>query len=261
MVPGATLPDFSFPIFLILFAGGFFSGLVDSIAGGGGLISVPVLLSVGLPPHFALGTNKLQSSFGSLIASLNYTRGGLVKIREVAFGILFTAIGAAVGTFTIQLISKEILQYLIPFMLLVILIFSLFFKEMGLRDTQAKMHARLFFVLFGLLLGFYDGFFGPGTGNFWLIAYVLLLGFNLKKANAYTKWVNFTSNIVALVIFAIGGKVLWLPGLIMAAGQFCGAFLGSHMVLRSGVKFIRFFFLIVTGATILRLLYTTFFQG
>jgi uncharacterized membrane protein YfcA len=253
------MPELTIPTILILFAGGLLAGFVDSIAGGGGIISVPVLLSVGLPPHFALGTNKLQSSFGSFTAALNYTRSGLVKFKEVLFGILFTAIGAAIGTLTIQQLPQDILQYIIPIMLLAIFLFMLFSKELGMYDQTARWKPRLFFVVFGLTLGFYDGFFGPGTGNFWMLAYVLLLGFNLKKATAYTKWVNFTSNIVALTFFAIGGKILVVPGLIMAVGQFSGAFLGSRLVVRSGTKFIRVFFLIVTGATIIRLVYTSFF--
>lgn len=255
-----SMVELTFPILLILFAGGWLAGFVDSIAGGGGIISVPVLLSVGLPPHFALGTNKFQSSFGSLTASLNYTKGGLVKFREVLWGILFTSIGAAIGTTVIQLLPQDLLQYIIPVMLLAVFLFMLFSKDLGLHDQQQKLQPRLFFLIFGFSLGFYDGFFGPGTGNFWMIAYVILLGFNLKKATAYTKWVNFTSNIVALVFFAIGGKILIIPGLIMAAGQLTGAFLGSRLVLQSGAKFIRIFFLIVTGATIIRLLYTTFFS-
>lgn len=254
------MPDLTFPIILILFAGGFMAGFVDSIAGGGGIISLPILLSVGIPPHFALGTNKLQSSFGSLTASINYLRGGLVKVKELIWGILFTAIGAAFGTISIQQLSQTLLQYLIPILLLVVFLIFLFSKNLGHADQQQKMKPNLFYFIFGLCVGFYDGFFGPGTGNFWMLAFVFLLGFNLKKATAHTKWVNFTSNIVALIFFAIGGKVMVIPGLVMATGQLSGAFLGSKLVLRSGVKFIRAFFLLVTAATIIRLLYTTFIQ-
>ena len=236
------------------------AGFVDSIAGGGGIISLPVLLSVGLPPHFALGTNKFQSSFGSLTASINYYRGGLVKLKDLGWGILFTAIGAATGTLMIQQLSQALLQYLIPVLLLVVFLIFLFSKNLGYKDQQEKIQPKIFYLIFGILIGFYDGFFGPGTGNFWMLAFVFLLGFNLKKATAHTKWVNFTSNIVALTFFAIGGKVLVLPGLVMAGGQLTGAFLGSKLVLKSGVKFIRAFFLLVTAATIIRLIYTTFFQ-
>ncbi len=254
------MPQLTIPLLIILFAGGFMAGFVDSIAGGGGIISLPILLSVGLPPHFALGTNKFQSSFGSLMASINYYRGGLVKVKELGWGIAFTAIGAASGTLMIQQLPQTLLQYLIPVLLLVVFLIVLFSKNLGAKDQQEKMRPRLFYLVFGLLIGFYDGFFGPGTGNFWMLAFVFLLGFNLKKATAHTKWMNFTSNIVALTFFALGGKVMVLPGLLMAAGQLSGAFLGSKLVLRSGVKFIRAFFLLVTAATIIRLIYTTFFQ-
>ena len=236
------------------------AGFVDSIAGGGGIISLPVLLSVGLPPHFALGTNKFQSSFGSLMASINYYRGGLVKVKKMGWGIFFTAIGATIGTLAIQQLSQDILQYLIPILLLIVFLIVLISKNLGMKDQVGKLNPNLFFLIFGLLLGFYDGFFGPGTGNFWMLAFVFLLGFNLKKATAHTKLVNFTSNIVSLIFFAIGGKILIIPGLAMAAGQLSGAFLGSKLVLRSGARFIRAFFLVVTAATIIRLIYTTFIQ-
>ncbi len=248
------------PILLILFAGGFMAGFVDSISGGGGIISVPILLAVGLPPHFALGTNKLQSSFGSLTSSINYYRGGLVKFKDLGKGILFTAIGASIGTLSIQKLSQAILEYLIPVLLLVVFLIVLFSKNLGMQDQREKIQPNLFYLLFGLLIGFYDGFFGPGTGNFWMLAFVFFLGYNLRKATAYTKWMNLTSNIIALTFFAIGGKVLLIPGLIMAGGQLSGAFLGSRLVLRSGGKFIRAFFLLVTAATILYLIYNSFFS-
>lgn len=257
---GASMPQFTLPILLILFAGGFMAGFVDSIAGGGGIISLPILLSVGLPPHYALGTNKFQSSFGSLMASINYYRGGLVQAKKLIPGIFFTAIGAASGTLAIQQLSQQLLQYLIPILLVIVFVIVLVSKNLGINDQVEKIKPNLFFLIFGLSLGFYDGFFGPGTGNFWMLAFVFLLGFNMKKATAHTKWVNFTSNIVALIFFAIGGKIMVIPGLAMAAGQLSGAFLGSKLVLRSGVKFIRAFFLVVTAATILRLIYTTFIQ-
>ncbi len=254
------MPELTFPIFFILFAGGLLAGFVDSIAGGGGLISVPVLLSIGLPPHLALGTNKLQSSFGSFTASINYTRGGLVKIKEITSGILFTAIGAAFGTLTIQQLSADILRSIIPVFLIAAFIFLLVTKNNGTYDQSSKIQPQFFYLLFGLLLGFYDGFFGPGTGSFWMLAFILLMGFNSKKATAHTKWLNFTSNIIALAFFAWQGNVLVIPGLIMAGGQFSGAFLGSRLVLRSGTKLIRFFLLLIIAATITQLLYTTYFS-
>mgnify|MGYP000947334009 CR=1 FL=1 len=170
------MPEISLTVLFFLFLGGLAAGFVDSIAGGGGLISMPVLLSVGLPPHFALGTNKLQSSFGSLMASINYYRGGLVNLKRLWMGLLFTAIGAAAGSFSVQYVSQKLLQILIPILLIVVFLVVLVFKKLGESDRQPVMAASLFYMIFGLLIGFYDGFFGPGTGNFWVLGFIFLLG-------------------------------------------------------------------------------------
>jgi len=243
---------------IFLWSGGFLAGFVDSIAGGG-IISLPVLLSVGIPPHQALGTNKLQSSFGSFTAAVNYTRKGLVDFKTILPGILFTAIGAGLGTIAIQLLSAAFLKHVIPLLLAAVFCYTLFSPDMGNRDSAPKMTARLFYLLIGLILGFYDGFFGPGTGSFWTLLFVLLLGLDLKKATAHTKITNFTSNFVALSVFIMGGKVLFLAGFIMGCGQMVGAYAGSRLVIRNGVGFVRVFFLTVVAVTVARLFYVTYF--
>lgn len=237
---------------------GFFAGFVDSIAGGGGLITVPVLLSVGIPPHLALGTNKLQSSFGSFTAALNYSRSGLVDFKRVLPGILFTACGAVIGTTTIQHLSGGFLSRFIPVMLLAVFLYFLFSPELGTVEKAAKIPDKLFYGIFGMLLGFYDGFFGPGTGSFWMVAFVLSLGLNLKGATAHTKIMNFTSNIVALIAFAFGDNVLFAAGIVMGFCQMLGAFIGSNLVIKRGVKFVRVFFLTVVALTIMKLIYSTY---
>jgi uncharacterized protein len=234
---------------------GFAAGFVDSIAGGGGLLTVPALLAAGLPPHLALGTNKLQSSFGSLTATLAYRHSGLVRVRRIWRGILFTALGAALGTATIQRMSADFLGLLIPLLLAAIFVYMLRQPRVGDEDRRARLAEGPFYLLAGLGIGFYDGFFGPGTGSFWTILMVLLLGYNLKKATAHTKVVNFTSNAVALATFAVGGHVVLLPGLLMGLGQMSGAYLGSRLVIRRHAGFIRGFFLCVVGVTILKLLW------
>ncbi len=245
--------DLGYGELILLFAGGALAGFVDSIAGGGGIITVPLFLSVGLPPHLALGTNKLQASFGSLTASLRYRRGGLVSFRTLIEGILFTLIGAILGTVAIQLISAAFLNLIIPFLLLAVFLYTLFSPRLGEIDVESRLDPKLFFLLFGLLLGFYDGFFGPGTGSFWTIALAAVAGYNLKRATATTKVMNFTSNIVSLSVFLIGGKVIFGLGLLMGGAQLMGAWLGTHMVITRGTRFIRFFFLIVVAATIINL--------
>lgn len=243
----------------IMAGAGFLAGFVDSIAGGGGIITVPVLLSLGLPPHLALGTNKFQSSFGSFTAAWRYYGKGLFTLKETWLGILFTLTGAAAGSMLIQLVDGGFLNKAIPLLLLAVFLYTLFSPDLGAADRQVSISRYLFYPLFGLLLGFYDGFFGPGTGSFWTIALVILMGMNLKKATGTTKMMNFTSNIVSLTVFLIGGKVIFLAGLVMGAGQMAGAWTGSHMVIRHGTKFIRVFFLIVVAATIARIIVKEFF--
>lgn len=241
-----------------LWLAGLFAGFVDSIAGGGGIISLPALLAAGMPPHLALGTNKLQGSFGSLTAAINYSRKGLVSFRGVFMGIAFTAFGALFGTVIVQVLSADFLSHVILILLVGVFVYTLCSPDLGRIDRRSLMRAPLFFGLAGMVLGFYDGFFGPGTGSFWTIALVLMLGLNLKKATAHTKIFNFTSNIVALVGFCIGGNVVFSAGLLMGGGQILGAFLGSRLVIQRGTGFVRVFFLVVVAVTIIKLAYDAY---
>lgn len=251
--------EFDIYWYIIFFVTGTFAGFVDSIAGGGGIITVPVLLASGLPPHLALGTNKLQSSFGSFTASMNYMHKGLVNLKDVLIGVLFTFIGAVLGTTSILFLNASFLEKFIPLMLIGIFLYTLFSPKMGENDRHEVMSENAFYLIFGIGIGFYDGFFGPGTGSFWTIAFVALLGLNLKSATARTKIMNFTSNIVSLAVFIIGGKVLWLIGILMGVGQVFGAYLGSTLVVKKEIKFVRVFFLVVVGITILKLVYSSYF--
>jgi len=240
-------------LFWLFLAGGF-AGFVDAIAGGGGIIALPALLAAGIPPHQALATNKLQGSFGSLTAAVNYSRKGMMRPRELMLGVLFTLVGAAVGTLLVQYFPANALESMIVVMLVLIFLYTLFSPELGKIEKHAVMGKSYFYLLFGLLLGFYDGFFGPGTGSFWTMALILMLGLDLKQATAQTKLFNFTSNVVSLGLFIYAGLVIWMIGLVMGVGQILGAYIGSTMVSRKEVKFIRVFFLIVVGATILKIL-------
>ncbi len=169
-------------------------------------------------------------------------------------GILYTLTGSVLGTVTVQQIDPGILNVVIPFLLLAIALYMLITPSLGSIEARPRMHRPAFYLLAGLFLGFYDGFFGPGVGSFWAVALVLGLGFDLRRATGYTKVMNFTSNIFSFVVFAIGGNVLWLPGLVMAVGQIAGARLGSGMVIRKGATFIRPIFIAVVIVTTLKLL-------
>ena len=250
--------EFDLLSYAIFFVAAFLGGFIDAIAGGGGLITLPAIMAMSVPPHLALGTNKLQGVFGSFTATLNFTKKGLIDYKECFVGIVFTFIGALIGATLILFLNANFLKIIIPFLLIAIFIYTLFMPKIGESDRAAKMNERLFYVIFGLILGFYDGFFGPGAGSFWMFAMVALIGLNLKKAVAHTKALNFTSNIVALGVCIIGGQILWLVGFLMAVGQILGAYFGSNLVIKKEVKFIRTMFLIVVAATICKLLFDYF---
>ncbi len=244
--------------FGLLFLAALFAGWVDSIAGGGGMITLPSLLAVGLPPHLALGTNKLQSTFGSFTATVSHLRSGVISLREGAWGIVFNAIGAGLGAFVVQRVKSEWLETIIPFLLLGLVVYFIFSPRLGAIDTRAQMKSFVFYFVFGLGIGFYDGFFGPGTGSFWVMSFMVMLGYNLVKATGYTKLMNFTSNIVSLATFAIGGQVVLWVGLVMGIGQMIGAYIGSHLVITRGVKFVRPILIFVVLLTVAKLLYANF---
>jgi uncharacterized membrane protein YfcA len=234
----------------VALAAGIAAGLVDSIAGGGGMITVPILLALGLPPHLALGTNKLQSSFGSATAALRYRGHGLVRFRDVWFGVLMTALGAAAGTGAVQVLDQHLLARIVPVLLCAVFLYFLFMPMPRAHTQHVPMPRALFFALCGVTIGFYDGFFGPGTGSFWAVALVSMAAMPLLQATAVTKVMNFTSNAMALLVFVLGGNVVWGLGLLMGVGEICGAWLGTHLAVRRGTRFIRMVLLLVVAATI-----------
>ena len=236
--------------YLCLTAAALAAGFVDSIAGGGGIVTLPALLAAGLPPHLALGTNKLQSSFGSLSAALRYRSAGLLDLGEVCPGIVATAIGAAAGAAAVGAVDAGFLRVLIPFLLIGIVVFLALRPGFGLAVSERRMGPVAFWIAAGLVLGFYDGFFGPGTGTFWAMALVGLAGQDMRSATAKTKATNFTSNLVSLGIFLAAGSVLLGLGLAMGAAQALGAALGSRLVLRRGAGFVRGALIAMSGCIV-----------
>ena len=225
--------------YVVLFLVALAAGFVDSIAGGGGLLTVPVLLHFGFPPQDTLGTNKLQACFGSGGAAWHFTRSGWVNWGECRWGVVFTAWGALTGALVVRAISPGFLRHVIPVLLVGIALFLMVRPRLGLGETSPRMRPAAFGMVFGSGIGFYDGFFGPGTGSFWAIAWVLVLGTSLVRATAHTKVMNFTSNLTALLVFLVGGNVHLEVGLVMGAGQLAGAQLGSRLVIRRGARFVR----------------------
>ena len=230
------------------------AGMIDAIAGGGGLLALPAILWAGLPPVQALATNKLQGSFGTFTASYNFIRRGEIDLRRLRIPIVMTFIGSVSGTLAVQRLGSDLLNHIVPALLIAFALYFLFSPRIGDQDAHHRISHGLFGLLIGFSLGFYDGFFGPGTGSFFAAAFVLLLGYNLRRATAGTKVLNFTSNIASLIFFALAGQVVWQVGLPMGLAQMAGAWIGSHLVIRHGTRLIRPLLVVVSLAISTKLL-------
>ncbi|PSW07259.1 TSUP family transporter [Photobacterium lipolyticum] len=246
--------DLSLEIITILFGVAALAGFIDAIAGGGGLLTVPALLAVGLSPAQALATNKLQGSFGSFSATLYFIRNGVVKFSEMRNGIICTFIGAALGAVLVQKIDASVLTAIIPLLLLGISFYFLLAPKSIAEPGESKLSENMFALTVGTSIGFYDGFFGPGAGSLFTICFVAIAKRGIIEATAKTKVLNFTSNIAALLFFIIGGLPVWEVGLLMAAGQFIGARSGAKIVVTKGQKLIRPLVVIVSMVMAIKLL-------
>lgn len=247
-------------LYVFLVVMGFLAGFIDAVAGGGGLISVPALAFTGMPMAFVLGTNKLQASIGTGIAVFKYYKDGLINFRTVYRGLLMGFTGACLGSITANYVPNQFMSYIVPFLMLGVFVFNLFNKSLGVKEGKKRMNELPFFSIFGFILGFYDAFFGPGVGNFWIMAIVFFLGYTFLNASGYAKVLNLKSNVFSLVIFIWFGKVNFIIGLIMACGQFIGGYVGAKMVILKGSKLVRPFFMTVVSINIIVLFYQLIFS-
>ena len=231
--------EFGFEILTLLFVVAIIAGWVDAIAGGGGLITIPILILAGLSPVSALATNKLQGSIGTLTASLYFIRKKTVNLKKMRLAILATFIGSVFGSWLLLQINTQHLIIMLPILLICMGLYFLFSPNINDEDRQEKIKVVSFALFVTPFLGFYDGFFGPGTGSFMALAFVMLLGYGLPKATANAKILNFVSNISSLSYFVIFGDVNWVAGFIMMFGQFIGAMLGARMILNNGSTLIK----------------------
>ncbi len=244
--------------YLLLALAGAAAGFIDAIAGGGGLISVPALLWAGLPPQIALGTNKLQSSCGTLLAVAHYTRAGLIAWRPLRPALAVTFLASACGAWAVAIMDPAMLRRIVPVLLIAVAIYTMLNRRLGERPRAARIGMAAFALIFGTLLGFYDGFFGPGVGSFWMLACVLTLGQELRAATGTTKAVNLASNLAALMAFAFAKCLRFDVGLAMIAGQLAGARLGSGLVIAHGSRVIRPLYIAVALTLALRLAWQAF---
>ncbi|GAB7081636.1 sulfite exporter TauE/SafE family protein [Megalodesulfovibrio paquesii] len=219
----------------------FVAGLVDSIAGGGGLLMLPALLLSGLPPQQALGTNKFAAMFGTMTALLNFIRNGKLLWRLAAVGAGFSIVGSILGTKCVLLLSQETTATAI-LMLLPVAALATFLPRKSTKSELHQFTAREQYVyvpLICLAIGLYDGFFGPGTGTFLILAMYLLVGMHLTNASALSKAFNLASNVGSFVTFALNGSVLYKIGLPIAIANLLGGYLGSTLAIRSGQRLIK----------------------
>ena len=228
--------------FLIVCPMLFLAGFVDSIAGGGGLISLPAYLLAGLPVHMAIGTNKFSSAFGTTLSTVRFIRQKLVIARfaipSVFFGFSGSAIGAKLSLLVSETVLKSLLLVVLPIAAFCVLNRRIFRPN---ESDNIKYDFKTFFVvmLSAFLVGIYDGLYGPGTGTFLIIAFSVFAKFSIKRANAHTKVINLSTNIAALVVFLLNGQVLIPLGIAAAVSNMLGNYAGSGLVMTKGVKIVK----------------------
>lgn len=244
------------PLVLLALAGvGMAAGFVDAIAGGGGLITIPVLVSVGMPPVAAFATNKLQSVVGTIIAAITYWRRGFIELRRVLLPMALGFGGGFLGAFAVKQIDTGLLNYLVPVALLAIAAYFAFAPRLTDADSHARLDAALFVPAMAALVGFYDGLFGPGTGSFLTMGFVALFGFGVTRAAGNTKAINLMTNLGALALFLPAGDVVLPVAAVMILGQIVGGYLGTRTGIRFGARLIKPLVVIISVALALRLLF------
>jgi hypothetical protein len=237
-------------IVVVLALAAFGAGTVDAIAGGGGLITVPALLAAGLPPHVALGTNKGQSVWGSGAAMVAFWRAGRIDAIQARFTFPLGLVGSLAGATLVLGISTDALRPIVIGMLIGAAVLLVVKKPTREVDVPTKPVVA---AMLALVIGAYDGFFGPGTGTFLIVGFVALCGRSLVDASADAKVVNFGSNLAAVLVFARDGAIVWEVALPMAVGQLLGGVLGARLAIRGGARVVRAVVLVVSGALIAKL--------
>lgn len=245
--------ELTFEAFSFLIVVAFLAGSIDALAGGGGLLTIPALLTAGVPPVAALATNKLQSCIGTGSAVLAFMRAGRVDLRAFALPALSAFLGSMLGATAVQHIDPSFLAAFVPLLLIAMGVYYLLSPNMSDSDRHARL-GRWGLAAVCAGIGFYDGFFGPGTGSFLTTALVALGGLGLVRAIANTKFLNFATNVAALLAMIAGGKVLWLLGLSMAAANVGGNQVGAWFAIRFGGWGVRPLLVIMSLALTVKLL-------
>ncbi len=249
--------DINIPSLIFLCAAGFLAAFVDSIAGGGGLISIPAYMFIGLPQVLVNGTNKFSASCGMIMSASKFIKNKKADMNVLKFAIPLTAIGAALGVSTALSIPDNILRSIVSVMIVIIGVYTYFSKSLGLAENfkgYTKKNTLMVCVL-ALLLGFYDGFFGPGTGAFLCFALISIYGFEFTKASGTARVLNLTSGLVSLTLYAFSGNVAYMYGIPVAIFAILGGKLGTQFALKNGAKFIKPIFIIMSILTAIKMVF------
>lgn len=234
----------------------FLAGLVDSIAGGGGLIALPAYLLTGLPPHTAIATNKLSSAIGTTVSTARLIRH--LDLPLAAVSVICALIGSALGSRLSLLASEQLIEYLLVPILIMVAYYVMRKKNLGSDSEESPLprcNMYLLSAISSLLIGCYDGFYGPGTGTFLLLIFTGLLKLNVLTASANMKAVNLASNIGSLTVFLLNGKVLFALGIPAALFSLAGHYVASGLVVKNGAKIVRPIILVVLGILFVKILF------
>ena len=237
----------------LLMAAAFVAGMIDAVAGGGGMITLPALLAAGVPPVLAIGTNKLQSTFGTGGAVFAFARKGHIDFRRFAIPAAASFVGSALGAYILTRIDSGFLAGFLPLLLVAMAIYYAVAPRMSDADRHGRARPAMLLAT-ALIIGCYDGFFGPGTGSFFTTALVAVFGFGLLRAVAHTKLLNFASNVAGLVVLMAGGHVLWITGFAMALASVAGGQGGADSAMRVGAGLARPLLIAVSLALTVKLL-------
>ena len=249
--------EFSFELIALLFAVAVIAGTIDTLAGGGGLITIPALMLSGMPPINALGTNKLQGCAGTGTATLLLLKKSRIKLRHIRPLILAAFLGSVAGTVAVHFVDQQYLTLAVPIVLTFIAGYFILYKPSRAIHLGKKIGSRKFKYAVIPGIGFYDGMFGPGTGSFFTLASVLCRRAKLVAATAVAKPLNFATNLSSLIVFAAYGNVVWHVGLVMMLGQFIGAWVGIHFLYRINPNKLRLLVVIVCIVMLARYLYSS----
>lgn len=246
--------ELSLTLFIALVIVAFIAGFISSIAGAGGIIVLPALLWAGLPPLNALATNKFQSVFGTLSSTINFFLKGHINLRALKSALCYAFIGSMLGTYLVHQISTDFLTLLMPYLLIVLALYMLFSPRLSDEDFPPRISESVFSPVIGGGIGIYGGFFGPGIGSFFAVAFASLRGYNLRKATASTKPLVLMVNATSMVIFLWGGHIIWGLAIAMAFSQVIGARLGSNLVIHRGTALIKPIIVLMTLVIAFKLL-------